>query len=162
MQIAKSKPYRAVVAVCLCLGVLLSGCGTTQQDESADSDSGFVQMVNPLVPVNSLQEMEKYLGYTVPVLEKEVSDYIVLVIDGIAESGRIRYADGSDFNIKHGSGDISGIYGGILEAETTIDGISVSFFVYEDIRYAIWEKDGFTCSLTGTAELEKSVTALLK
>lgn len=159
---------RAVAAACLCAAILLVGCGE-QQNEAPDS--GFVQMVNPLVTVNSAQEMEKYLGYPVPVLEKDVDAYIVLVIDGIAESGRIHYADGSVFNIKRGTGDISGIYGGILEENkiigsdvqngNIIGGTLVSFFVYEDTRYAIWETDGLSFSLTGNAALEDDIAALL-
>ena len=128
-------------------------------------------MVNPLVTVNSAEEMEAKLGYTVPVLKKDVDSYIVLVIEGTAESGRIHYTDGSVFNIKQGSGDISGIYGGVLEDERIlgyevknggiIGGTLVSFYVYEDTRYAIWEKDGFTFSLTGTAALEDEIAALI-
>ena len=154
----KNSVRRMVVGACLCALVLLSGCGQ-QQNEA--TDPGFVQMVNPLVTVNSVQEMEEQLGYTVPVLEKEVTDYIVLVIDGKADSGRIRYADGCDFTIKQGSGDVSGIYGGTKECEVAIGGIAVSFWVYEDIRYAIWEKDGFAFSLTGAETLEEDVAELI-
>ena len=144
-----------VVMTCLCLIALMSGCGGQKPDP------GFVQMGNPLVTVASAEEMEAQLGYTVPVLDKDVSDYIVLVIDGAAESGRIRYADGSDFNIKQGSGDISGIYGGAQEEELEIDGVAVTFFRFEDIRYAIWEKDGFAFSLSGGETLKEDVTALI-
>ena len=144
-----------VVMTCLCLIALMSGCGGQKPDP------GFVQMGNPLVTVASAEEMEAQLGYTVPVLDKDVSDYIVLVIDGAAESGRIRYADGSDFNIKQGSGDISGIYGGAQEEEMEIDGVAVTFFRFEDIRYAIWEKDGFAFSLSGGETLKEDVAALI-
>ena len=144
-----------VVMTCLCLIALMSGCGGQKPDP------GFVQMGNPLVTVASAEEMEAQLGHTVPVLDKDVSDYIVLVIDGAAESGRIRYADGSDFNIKQGSGDISGIYGGAQEEEMEIDGVAVTFFRFEDIRYAIWEKDGFAFSLSGGETLKEDVTALI-
>ena len=140
---------------CLCLIALMSGCGGQKPDP------GFVQMGNPLVTVASAEEMEAQLGYAVPVLDKDVSDYIVLVIDGVTESGRIRYADGSDFNIKQGSGDISGIYGGAQEEEMEIDGVAVTFFRFEDIRYAIWEKDGFAFSLSGGETLKEDVTALI-
>lgn len=144
-----------IMMTCLCLIALMSGCGGQKPDP------GFVQMGNPLVTVASAEEMEAQLGYTVPVLDKDVSDYIVLVIDGAAESGRIRYADGSDFNIKQGSGDISGIYGGAQEEELEIDGVAVTFFRFEDIRYAIWEKDGFAFSLSGGETLKEDVTALI-
>ena len=144
--------FAAAITCCL----LLAGCGT-EKDETEE----FVQMVNPLVTVNSVQEMEQMLGYTVPVLEKDVESYIVLVIEGTAESGRIRYADGTDFNIKRGSGDISGIYGGTQESETNIEGVSVSLWVYEDLHYALWEAEGFTHSLAGTEITEADLAALI-
>lgn len=147
---------RGVAAVLgFSLAFLLIGCG---EDEPSP---GLSQVVNPIVTVGSVQEMEEYLGYEIPVLEKEVEFYIVLVIDGVAESGRIRYADGTDFNIKRGTGDVSGIYGGILEREETIEGVPVSFYSFEDFRYAIWEQDGFACSLTGDVALMEEVTALI-
>ena len=139
----------------LCLLLCTSGCRKPQEENN------FVQVVNPLVTVDSVLEMEERLGYAVPVLDKEVASYIVLVIDGAAESGRIRYADGSDFNIKRGTGDISGIYGGELTGEETIGGTTVSFFAFEDIRYAIWEQGGFTYSLTGGDTLPSDITALI-
>lgn len=149
---------RKIVLMVLCLAFALVGCGTERTEAP---DAGFVQVVNPLVTVESVEEMEEKLGYSVPVLDKDVESYIVLVIDGVCESGRIRYADGSDFNIKKGSGDISGIYGGVLDAEENIRGVTVSFCVYEELRYAIWEKDGFTYSLTGGTALPTDVAALL-
>lgn len=168
MHITGSRTHLIAAAACLCLCVLLSGCGKAQNEVP---DNGFVQMGNPLVTVDSAGEMEAKLGYAVPVLEKDVEAYIVLVIDGAAESGRIRYADGCVFNIKQGSGDISGIYGGVLEDEKIfgyevknggiIGGTLVSFYVYEDVRYAVWEKDGFAFSLTGAQTLEDDVAALI-
>ena len=149
---------RKIILMVLCLAFALVGCGMEQTETP---DAGFVQVVNPLVTVESVEEMEEKLGYSVPVLDKDVESYIVLVIDGVCESGRIRYADGSDFNIKKGSGDISGIYGGVLDAEENIRGVTVSFCVYEALRYAIWEKDGFTYSLTGGTALPTDVAALL-
>lgn len=147
---------RLLTTMCICC-VLLSSCGAEKNETE-----GFVQMVNPLVTVNSAQEMEAQLGYSVPVLDKDVESYIILVIDGTAESGRIRYADGTDFNIKCGSGDISGIYGGTQESEQVIGGVNVSFWVFEDIHYALWETDGFTYSLAGTAISEADLAALIE
>ena len=148
----------AVLVAGLCLICLLGGCA---EQEPTATDPGFVQMVNPLVTVDSIQDMEAKLGYPVPVLNKAVDTYIVLVVNGIAEQGRICYADGSDFNITRGTGDISGIYGGVLDRTETISGIEVSFLAYEDIRYAIWEKDGFAFSLTGGDALANEVATLI-
>ena len=150
------KHLAAILAACLCL-VLLAGCAEKQEQAP---NTGFVQMGNPLVEVASLQEMEEKLSYSVPVLDKAVDTYIVLVTGGTAQQGRIRYADGASFDMKQGTGDISGIYGGVLEKAETISGVTVSFLTYEDIRYAIWEKDGFTFSLTGGEALAQEVAAL--
>ena len=147
-----------ILMLCLCLMASLIGCG---QKQNETPDTGWAQMGNPLVTVDSLEAMESKLGYAVPALDKEVASFIVLVIGGTAESGRIRYADGSDFNIKKGSEDISGIYGGVLEKEETLGGVSVSFMVMEDIHYAIWVKDGFSYSLTGSDHLAEEVAALI-
>ena len=152
------KRIARMTTLCLCLAVLFSGCSNKQDTAS---HPGFVQAVNPLVIVDSIQEMEQYLGYDIPILEKDVDSHIVLVIDGSAESGRIRYTDGSIFNIKRGTGDISGIYGGTREAEEVIHGVSVSFYQFEDIHYAIWEASGFTYSLTGGTTLRDDVAALI-
>ena len=154
----KMRRVLMMVLMCLCAIMLVTAC---QSEDSGNAGNGFVQMGNPLVTVGSVQEMEEKLGYPIPVLEKEVEAYIVLVIDGVADSGRIRYADGSDFVIKRGSGDVSGIYGGVPECEEVIDGISVSFLVMEEIHYAIWEKDGFAYSLTGGETLGDDVALLI-
>ena len=132
-----------------------SGCDNNKPNPE------FVQVVNPLVEVNSLEEMEDYLDFTVPVLEKEVENYIVLVIDGYPVQARIKYLDGTSFDMKFGSGDVSGIYGGSLVKEETVNGVKVSFMNYEDINYALWEKDGFTFSLAG-GDLTSDLKMLIK
>lgn len=150
----------AAMAACLCL--VLCGTIVTNQFRNEVPNPGYVRVANPIMEVTSVEEMEQYLDFSVPVLEKDVDSYIVMVIDGYPQSARIKYADNSVFNMKFGSGDISGIYGGKLEKEETIGGIRVSFYAYENIRYATWEKDGFTFSLSGNEKLEADVTILAK
>ena len=155
------KVYKIITTVaCICM---IAGCGSaTKQDNVESPNPEFVKVVNPLVSVASVEEMEQYLDFAVPTLEKEVESYIVLVIDGYPEIGRIRYADGGVFNKKFGSGDISGIYGGVLEKTEKVDGVTVSYYTYESTRYAIWEKGGFAYSLTGDDRLEEEVNLLMK
>ena len=150
--------FAVIILLCLVIvsAFILGGC------ESDKPNPEFVQVVNPLMQVNSVEEMEEYLDFSVPVLDKEVENYIVLVIDGYPTQARIRYHDGGSFDMKHGSGDVSGIYGGSLVKEENINGTKVSFMNYEDINYAIWEKDGFTYSLSGNDDLNESVKALIK
>ena len=45
--------------------------------------------------------------------------------------GQVDYADGSQFRIQYGSGDISGIYGGTLEESREIAGVSVAYYQYD-------------------------------
>lgn len=146
-------------AACLCL--VVSGTvfylGSGMQVPSPD----YVQVTNPILKVESLEEMEEYLDFTVPELDKPVDSHVVLVVDGYPEMGRIYYSDGSVFNVKYGTGDISGIYGGILEKAETIADAEVSIYSFEDTRYGIWEKDGYTYSLTGS-DLEKNIALLME
>ena len=145
----------AVLCVLLC-GLLSAGCGKAGAPKPEK-----VQVVNPLMEVASPEEMEQYLDYSVPVLEKEADAYIVLVFDGYPQMGRIRYADGAVFNMQYGSGDISGIYGGTLESTEACGEMEVSYYVYEELRYALWETGGFTYSLSGGEDLKADVAALI-
>ena len=155
-----SKHINILSVLCLSLliaGSLLSGCG----QRNAAPDPEFVQVFNPMMEVSSVKEMEEYLDFSIPVLDKEVDRYIVLVIDGYPTMGRIYYTDGGVFSIQYGTGDISGIYGGSLEKTEPVNGIKVSYYTYETTRYALWETNGFTYSLTGGIALEKEVAALI-
>ena len=147
----------AAMAACLCLIL----CGTLFLNRTNRPDPEPVQVPNPIVEVASLEEMEQYLDFQVPVLEKDVEAYIVMVIEEYPRSARIIYKDGACFNMMYGSGDISGIYGGVMEKEETVDGTAVTYYTFEDIHYALWEKDGFTYSLTGGEALTKEVAALI-
>jgi hypothetical protein len=145
----------ALLCIALC-SLMTIGCG-----KSGAPRPDKVQVVNPLMEVASLEEMERYLDYSVPVLEKEVDAYIVLVFDGYPQMGRIRYADGAVFNMQYGSGDISGIYGGTLESTEECGEVEVSYYVYEELHYALWETGGFTYSLSGGEDLKADVAALI-
>lgn len=65
--------------------------------------------------------------------------YSVFISDGYPTMGQVDYADGSQFRIQYGSGDISGIYGGTLEESREIAGVSVAYYQYDSMSYAIWE-----------------------
>lgn len=149
-------------AACLCLviggGLMLNRSNNNSNVPHPEQ----LQVVNPLIKVDSPEEMEKYLDFSVPVLEKEVDTYLVIVLDGYPQCARILYADGSVFSMKYGTGDISGIYGGTLKREEKINGANVSFLSYSDTNYAIWEKGGFTFSLSDSDNLESDVKALTK
>lgn len=111
----------------------------------------MVQISNPFITVASVKEMEEYLDFKVPVLDKKVETYSVLAEDDYPAIGQINYAGGSEFRIKYGRGDISGIYGGTLMESKGIDDVKVDFYRYADditseCTYAIWEQSGYTFS----------------
>lgn len=152
------------IGICLCLVV---GGTTILKNTMSDhkTDSANVQIPNPLHEVQSLNEMEETLKYKIPVLDKEVDAYIV-IDDEKTQIARIEYADQSTFNMASGTGDISGIYGGVFEEEKEIDHVKVSFYEYEGIEstinYALWEKDGFTYSYAGAEISEEEIQDLLQ
>lgn len=164
-KIVNFKTWGALAA-CLCMVFL----GTTMFHNLSVSKPNpeYVQIPSPILEVSSVEEMEKYLDFDVPVLDKDVKAYIVMVIDGYPRSARIEYEDSSTFNMEYGTGDISGIYGGTFDREETINGVKVHFYHYrseatgDDFRYALWETDGFTYSLSGNDHLEEEIRNLTK
>ena len=128
----------------------------------------LVQVANPIMVVNSVDEMEKYLDFKVPALDKEVEAYIVIVDENnYPKTARIEYKDGSTFNMEYGSNDVSGIFGGTLEKTEKINKADVKFYTYIDdssneVEYAIWEKDGFSYSLSNSASLQSEIESLTK
>ena len=156
------------MAACLCV-VLASVFAFTYQGSNPPHPEQL-QTLNPLMEVTSVSEMERYLDFRVPVLDKDVEAYIVIVDDSYPTLGRIMYADGSIFNMEYGTGDISGIYGGELVKTETFGKVEVSFFTYTgvedvEISYATWEHGGFTYSLSeknvSFEQLSRDVQALM-
>ncbi len=143
------------------LSMMLMRFDTWMKQAKIVPNPNLLQVANPMMEVDSVEEMESYLDFEVPVLNKEVSKYVVLVIGGYPEVGRIYYEDGSVFSMKYGSGDISGIYGGTLDVVVEMKEIEVTFYVCDSTRYAIWEDDGFTYSLTGTESLEEEIETII-
>lgn len=169
MKVKSKKSYKiwGTIAACFCLlafgGAMLNANFATDTKPHPE----YVQVTNPIMEVDSVKEMEKYLDYDVPVLDKEVETYIVIVDGNYPQSARIEYKDGSTFNMKYGSEDVSGIFGGKLEKKEQINKTDVSFYSYEDensktVNYAIWEKDGFSYSLSNSGDLATEIQSLTK
>ncbi len=161
MKVKKQTIWKSVGAMAACLCLVLGGTFLFKE-QSVVPEPEFVQVVTPFIEVESVEEMEQYLDFNIPVLERGAETYLVWVTDGYPEMADIRYSDDMGFRMKYGSGDISGIHGGTLEKEDTVNGISVGYYTYETTRYALWEKDGFTYSLTGGENLEEGVAELMK
>lgn len=161
---------KAGFAMAACLCVVLASVFAFTYQRSNPPHPEQLQTPNPLMEVASVSEMEHYLDFRVPVLDKDVESYIVIVDDSYPTLGRIMYADGSIFNMEYGTGDISGIYGGELVKTETFGKVEVSFFTYTgvedvEISYATWEHDGFTHSLSeknvNFEQLSRDVQALM-
>lgn len=148
------------VAACVCL-LAVGGVMFTQNSGNIVPNPDIVQISNPIITVSSVEEMEDYLDFDVPVLDKEVESYSVFVENSYPTMGQINYADGSEFRMQYGSGDISGIYGGTLEGSEDIEGVKVEYYKYTDTTYAIWEQNGFTFSYvytnSGSADVESII-----
>ncbi len=74
------------VAACLCL-MVVGGAMLAQKSGTGAPDPDFVQIPNPVLSVASAEEMEAYLDFDVPVLDKEVGGYFVLVEEGYPTMG---------------------------------------------------------------------------
>ncbi|MDO5400730.1 MAG: hypothetical protein Q4F17_07105 [Eubacteriales bacterium] len=137
-----------LAAACLCLVLLLPW---TQGPNPAP-----VQVPSPILEVESREQMEAYLDFQVPVLDKEVAAYQVYITDGYPRMACVEYGDGSQFRMAYDTGDISGIYGGRLVKEERVSGVMVSSYVYDSESgprdYALWETGGFTCSYLSASE----------
>lgn len=154
------------MAACLCL-IIAGGIMFTLNRGSEAPNPELVQIPNPIITVISVEEMEGYLDFKVPVLDKEVETYSVLVEDNYPAMGQIDYADGSEFRIKYGSGDISGIYGGTLEQSKDIEGVKVDYYRYTDdttpeLTYVIWEQNGFAFSYIYTNDSVTDVETIIQ
>ena len=75
-------------AACLCL-LAAGGALLIQGRGRAAPDPQQVQIPNPILTVASAAEMEAYLDFKVPVLEKEVEAYSVFISDGYPTMGQV-------------------------------------------------------------------------
>ena len=152
------------IAACACLAIGgAAAFSNTSFHKKTELET--IQIANPLQEVSSLEEMEKYVGFQVPALDKEVDAYIVIE-DEDSKIARIEYADHSTFNMERGTGDISGIWGGTFQEEQEINQVKVSFYEYKGEeyteKYALWEKDGFTYSYAGEKISAEEIEALIQ
>ncbi len=157
----------SAAAACVCVmaaggAIFLLNLGNDVPASYHAPNPSSVQVVNPIIGVNSAAEMESYLDFAVPVLDKEVDSYSVIVMDTYPTTGQVDYADGSQFRIQYGSGDISGIYGGSLEETKNIDGIEAKYYKYDTTCYAVWECNGFTFSYVFGGEGDKDSKSLIE
>ncbi len=141
---------------------LLSDAPESGSTDGVTPNPSPAQVANPIIEVATVGEMEQYLDFDVPVLDKKIESYSVLVVDDYPVMGQIDYSDGSRFRIQYGSGDISGIYGGTLGTGKDIDGVQVGYYKYTDTSYAIWEQNGFAFSYVFTSDDDADLETLIQ
>ncbi len=153
------------LAACFC-AVLALGMFTLNSRTNKRPNPKMVQVANPIIEVNSAEEMKDYLDFSVPILDKKVETYSVIVTDDYPTTGQVDYTDGSEYRIQYGSGDISGIYGGVLTDNEKVGDVNVSYYTYDGIEseftYAIWEEDGYTFSYIYTGDGESEIQTLIE
>ena len=143
-----------LLKICIVIAFILLGamiCLYMFQDKGQvqdDASEEFVTIENPISEVSSLEEMKKYLGFDVPVIEgKEIKSYIVIGEDKKATHARIIYIDESSFDMeKVKDKDVSGIYGGKLSKIEKVGDKEVSLYTMEDIKYGIWSDSEYSYS----------------
>lgn len=141
----KCKLFGRVLIFLFCIGILVGGLlfVTSKDNEKIHTAS----IANPITEVTNASEMQKYLGFEVPIIvDKEVEKYVVIGKDKRATHARVIYKDKSEFNMEKGDSDVSGIYGGTNIKDESIGGVKVIINKYEDTIYALWIHDGFSYS----------------
>lgn len=106
--------------------------------------NNVVQIPNPIVSIDSLNELSNYLGLSAEKFDfkeiKKINKYQNEIF------GEIIYKDDSTLRISKGKSDNSGIYGSSLVEETIINNVEVQIYSLEKIEYATWQKDGYSYS----------------
>ena len=159
----------SVVAIAiLAVVIAIVGINMNNKGGSTSSFTELVEIANPITEVNSKEEMKKYLGYYIPVLNKEVERYAVIGEGKYADHARVTYKDGTELNMEKGTGDVSGINGATFVKEEKLSNVDVKFYNYEfediEINYVIWEVNGFTFAYSNeNGEISSTeITELIK
>ena len=117
-----------------------------------------VQIPNPIISIDSLEELSKYLGIKTDNFNfKEIENINKFTSEIL---GEITYKDNSVLRIGKGNNDNSGIYGSRLKEETTINNIKVKIYTFEELEYAVWQKDGYSYSYRKSSN--ENITEIVK
>lgn len=145
---------RSVAAVAACICIAFTTAFVLRKPGGDPDNPGNVMVSNPMTYVDSYDEMEKYLGYSVPELkEKTPESYVIFASNGKVESGKVEYTDGSSLKVMRGSGDISGIFGGKLTGDREILSVTVHYYTFEGYAYSVWTDNGYSyCYTTSSGE----------
>lgn len=126
--------------------IVLKEDGNEFMNDENNKVSGFDSKKNLLKEVSSIKKMESDLGFTVPVLDKEVDKYFVIGEKNRDKQGRIIYKDGTEFDIAKGDKDKIGIPDGKFLKTEAIQGVNISYYSADSINYVIWSNKGYSYS----------------
>ncbi len=152
----------SMLAACICLvavGIFAGGHIAPSEGSATTEPTDIVLIPAPILYCDSYDEMEKALGYSVPKPESKRADsYIVVMSGDKPESGRIIYTDDSELKIAECTADVSGIFGGRLMGTQKYAGVTVYYYSFDTVRYAIWSDGGFSYSFSADGDdAEKNV-----
>lgn len=117
-----------------------------------------IQIPNPIVSIDSLEELSKYLGIETDKFDFKEIENINKFNSEIL--GEITYRDNSVLRISKGNNDNSGIYGSTLKEETTINNTKVKIYSFEKLEYATWQKGGYSYSYRKSSS--ENITEIVK
>lgn len=134
-----------VFCVCMMVAAIAMFIGGSKQ-KSTKEKSTRLEIPNPLTEVKTISEMNQYLGFTIPVMDKKVEKYIVIGEGKYATHARIIYQDQTEFDMEKGKADVSGIYGGEIIEEKEINKVKVKFNKKDETRYVTYTTDMYSYS----------------
>lgn len=142
-----------------CVAVFILGVIMLNNRPISDDN---VLIPNPMTQISNLNELSSYLGLDVTNLDIKPIEGIYTFSDEIL--GEIRYQDNSTLRIGVGNNDISGIYGGTLVEEITINRINVKMKKSEKTNYAIWNDNNYSYSYikADKEDLKEMVTKIIE
>lgn len=153
-----------IIILCICMMLAAIAMFIGGSKKTTTEKAKRLEIPNPLTEVKTISEMNQYLGYTIPVMDKKVEKYIVIGEGKYATHARIIYEDQSEFDMEKGKNDVSGIYGASIIEEKEINKIKVTFHKKDETRYITYSTDMYSYSYSKEKEdiTEQEVHELLK
>ena len=157
-----------VIIVLLCSLAISVGCENKNKKKEPQKETNTI---NPLTEVNTKEELEKLVGFEVPVIEeKEIISYIAIGQENQKEHARVLYQDGSEFDMQKGKiknqEEVSGIYAAEEKETTKVNKTKVNIYEYEETTFGIWtDKQYSYCYAmqnTTSEDLVKELEKLIK
>ena len=131
--------------ICMIIAAIAMFIGGNKKQIN-DKKTERLEIPNPLTEVKSVSEMNQYLGYTVPVMDKKVEKYIIIGEGKYATHARIIYEDNTEFDMEKGSRDVSGIYGGEKQNEKEWNKVKIIYYQKDKTNYITYQTKEYSYS----------------